>query len=290
MYKAIAANKRNTVIVMAVFFLIIAVLSWISAVYLDGGWSVSVMIFAIAISYAGFQYFMAGRIAMSINGAHEIEKKDNPALWNVVENLTITEGMPMPRVFVIEDRAPNAFATGRNPKHAMVAVTTGLLEIMDKRELTAVMAHELGHIKNYDILVATIVFGLVSVISLICDIVLRVTFFSDSRDKNPIFSIVGLIAAMISPIIATLTQLAISRQREYLADATAALTTTDSDAMIMALEKLKEYGRPMRVENASTSHLFINNPLKPGFFSKVFSTHPPIDDRIKRLQNNSGGM
>jgi heat shock protein HtpX len=273
---------------MTIFFVIIAGLSWVSAVYLDGGWSVSLMIFVIAISYAAVEYFLAGRIAMSVNGAKEITKKDNPLLWNTVENLTITDGLPMPRVFIIEDDAPNAFATGRNPQNAMVVATTGLLNIMDKRELTAVMAHELGHIKNYDILVATIVFGLVSVISLICDIVLRITLFSGSRDKNPIFMIVGLAAAVISPIVALLTQLAISRQREYLADATSALTTTDPDAMIMALEKLKQFGKPMQKENTSTAHLFINNPLKPGFFSKVFSTHPPIEDRIKRLQGKSG--
>jgi heat shock protein HtpX len=275
---------------MSIFFVIIAGLAWVSAVYLEGGWSVSLLIFAIAISYAVVEYFLAGRIAMSINGAHEITKKDNPLLWNTVENLTITEGLPMPRVFIIDDNAPNAFATGRNPKNAMVAATTGLIGIMDKRELTAVMAHELGHVKNYDILVATIVFGLVSVISLICDIVLRITLFSDSRDRNPIFLIVGLLAAVIAPIVALLTQLAISRQREYLADATSALTTTDPDAMVAALKKLKEFGRPMQKENTSTAHLFINNPLKAGFFSRVFSTHPPIDERIKRLQNNAERM
>jgi heat shock protein HtpX len=290
MYRAVSANKRNTILIMAIFFVIIGGLAWVSAVYLEGGWSVSLLIFAIAISYALVEYFLAGRIAMSVNGAQEITKKDNPLLWNTVENLTITEGLPMPRVFIIEDDAPNAFATGRNPKSAMVAATTGLLAVMDKRELTAVMAHELGHIKNYDILVATIVFGLVSVISLICDIVLRITIFSDSREKNPIFLIVGLAAAVISPIVAMLTQLAISRQREYLADASSALTTTDPDAMIMALEKLQKYGKPMRKENTSTAHLFINNPLKTGFFSKIFSTHPPIAERIKRLQNNSGRM
>ena len=290
MYKAITANKRNTIIIMSVFFVIIAALSWVSAVYLDGGWSVSIMIFVIAISYALLQYFFAGKIAMSVNGAHEITRKDNPLLWNTVENLTITEGLPMPKVYIIEDDAPNAFATGRNPKSSMVAATTGLLKVMDKRELTAVMAHELGHVKNYDILVSTIVFGLVSVISLICDIVLRITIFSDSRDKNPIFLLVGVAAAIISPIVALITQLAISRQREYLADASSALTTTDPDAMIMALEKLKKYGKPLQKENTSTSHLFINNPLKPGFFSRVFSTHPPIEDRIKRLQDSSGKM
>lgn len=290
MYKAISANKRNTVIIMAIFFVIIAVLSWVSAVYLDGGWSTSVLIFVIAIFYAVLQYFFAGKVAMSVNGAREITRKDNPLLWNTVENLTITEGLPMPKVFIIEDDAPNAFATGRNPKNSMVAATTGLLKIMDKRELTAVMAHELGHVKNYDILVSTIVFGLVSVISLICDIVLRITIFSDNDNKNPIFLIVGLAAAIISPIVALITQLAISRQREFLADASSALTTTDPDAMIMALEKLEKYGKPMSKENTSTSHLFINNPLKPGFFSRVFSTHPPIKDRIKRLQDNSGKM
>ncbi|GHU08721.1 protease HtpX [Alphaproteobacteria bacterium] len=290
MYRAVAANKRNTVIIMLIFFVLIGGLSWVSAVYLDGGWSVAVLVVVIAAVYALVEYFAAGRIAMAVNGASEISRKDNPTLYNAVENLTITEGLPMPRVFIIDDPAPNAFATGRNPKHAMVAATTGLIEIMDRRELTAVMAHEMGHVKNYDILVATIVFGLVSVISLICDIVLRVTLFSDSRDKNPIILIVGLVAAILSPIVALLVQLAVSRQREYLADATSVLTTADTDGMIRALEKLKQYGRPMRRENTSTAHLFIANPLKEGFFSRVFSTHPPIDERIKRLQDNAEKM
>jgi heat shock protein HtpX len=272
---------------MIVFFVIIGALGWFIS-YFYGDFDIAIMVVAIAAVYALIEYFAAGRLAMAINGAHEIEKKDAPEFYNIVENLAITDGLPMPRVFIIDDASPNACATGRNPKHAMVAATTGLLEIMDKRELTAVMAHEMGHVKNYDILVSMIVFGLVSVISLISDIILRMTFFSRSSEenKNPIMIIVGLIAVVLAPIVAAIVQLAISRQREYLADATSAMTTRDSEGMIMALEKLRG-ATPMKHQNTSTAHLFINNPLKPGFMARLFATHPPLDERIARLKANA---
>ncbi|MDR1300588.1 MAG: M48 family metalloprotease [Candidatus Nomurabacteria bacterium] len=287
MYKAIAANKRNTVIIMIVFFVLIGGLAWFVSYYY-GDWDIAIYAVSIAAIYALIQYFAAGRLAMTVNGAHEISKKDNPTLWNTVENIAITEGLPMPRVFLIDDPAPNAFATGRNPKSAMVAATTGLIDIMDKRELAAVMAHEMGHVRNYDILVSMIVFGLVSAISLVSDIILRMTFFGrgSSDNKSPYVLIIGIIAVVIAPIVALLVQLAVSRQREYLADASSAMTTRDPDGMIMALEKLKANGRPMRRQNTSTAHLFLNNPLKKGFFNKIFSTHPPLDERIARLKKH----
>jgi heat shock protein HtpX len=289
MYKAIAVNKRNTVIIMLVFLLLIGGLAWLIG-YLYDDYSTAVMILAVAAVYALLQYFIASRLAMAVNGGREITKRDSPLLYNTVENIAIAEGLPMPRVFLIDDPAPNAFATGRNPKSAMVAATTGLLDVMDKRELTAVMAHEMGHVRNYDILVSMIVFGLVSVISLIADLVLRMTFFgrgSDNDNKNGYLMLIGLIAAVIAPIAALLIQLAVSRQREYLADASAAMTTRDSEGMILALEKLKSAGRPMQRQNTSTAHLFLNDPLKKGFFSKIFSTHPPLEERIARLKRNA---
>ena len=213
-------------------------------------------------------------------------------LFRSVENLAITSGMPMPKVYIIDDPAPNAFATGRDPKHAIVGATTGLLEIMDKRELEAVMAHEMSHVRNYDIRVSMIAFGLVSAIGLFADLALRMMFYSDDRDRdvNPVIYALGLVVVILAPILATITQLAVSRQREYLADASGVLLTRDTEGLASALEKLRQYGRPMRKQSSSTANLFMNNPLKPGFFSKLFSTHPPLEDRITRLRNNAAKM
>ncbi len=289
MYKAISSNKRNTVIIMVVFLLIIAGLGWLAGLAYRNV-TITWVVISVSVLYALFQYFAASRIALAVNGAHEIEKKDAPELYRIVENLAITNGMPMPKVYLMDDPAPNAFATGRNPQHASVAATTGLLQIMDKRELEAVMAHEMGHVKNYDILVSMIVFGLVSAIGMICDLFVRITFYSDDDDRDPRFMVFGIIAAILAPIVSLLVQLAISRQREYLADTTGAMTTRDPEGLAMALEKLKGNTRPMQRQNTSTSHLFFANPLKPGFFSKLFSTHPPIDDRIARLRQNATRM
>ncbi len=289
MYKAISSNKRNTVIIMVVFLLIIAGLGWLAGLAYRNV-TITWVVISVSVLYALFQYFAASRIALAVNGAHEIEKKDAPELYRIVENLAITNGMPMPKVYLMDDPAPNAFATGRNPQHASVAATTGLLQIMDKRELEAVMAHEMGHVKNYDILVSMIVFGLVSAIGMICDMFVRITFYSDDDDRDPRFMVFGIIAAILAPIVSLLVQLAISRQREYLADTTGAMTTRDPEGLAMALEKLKGNTRPMQRQNTSTSHLFFANPLKPGFFSKLFSTHPPIDDRIARLRQNATRM
>ena len=292
MYKAISVNKRNTVIIMIVFLLIIAGLGALAgAAYNDP--TITIAVIVIASIYAFVQYFAASRIAISVNGGQEIQKKDNPELYRAVENLSITTGLPMPRVFIIDDPAPNAFATGRNPKHAMLAVTTGLLQIMNKRELEAILSHEMSHIKNYDILVSMIVFGLVSAIGMIADVFLRITFFSrnnSDNNNNQLMMFFGIIAMAIAPIVATCVQLAINRQREYLADATGAMTTRDSEGLIMALEKLKTSGKPMQRQNSSTAHLFFSNPMKAGFLSKIFSTHPPLEDRIARLSKNANRM
>ena len=289
MYKAIAANKRNTVLIMAVFVGIITAIGWVIS-YFYGQTSITWWVLAGAAIYAIIQYFAAGSLAVAMTGARQIEKQDNPRLYRTVENLSITLGIPMPKVYIIDDPAPNAFATGRNPQHAVVAATTGLLEIMNDRELDAVMAHEMGHVQNYDIRVSMISFGLVSAIGLLSDIVLRMLFFGgDRRDSNnnPIVLVVGIIVLILAPIVAALIQMAISRQREYLADATGALTIRDSDAMASALEKLEVYGKPMKKQQSATAQLFISNPLQPGFFSKLFSSHPPLEDRIKRLRQNA---
>jgi heat shock protein HtpX len=288
MYSAIAANKRNTVIIMAVFVGLIGAIGW-AVSYGLGDRSVAYWVIGVAAVYAFIQYFIASKLALAMNGAVEIEKKDNPRLYRIVENLTITTGMPMPKVYLIDDPAPNAFATGRDPKNAVVAATTGILEIMSDRELEAVMAHEISHVRNYDIRVSMIAFGLVSAIGILSDIALRMFFFSDRRDSNsnPIVMVVGIVLIILAPIIAVLIQMAVSRQREYLADASGVMATRDSEGLADALEKLKQYGRPMKRQSTASAHLFFNNPLKPGFFNKLFSTHPPLDERIARLRANA---
>lgn len=294
MYSAIAKNKRNTLLIMAVFVALIGVIGLlIGYVYGDGTYTLPVVIVISAAVYALLQYFIASKLAMAMTGAEQIEKKDAPELWRIVENLAITSGMPMPKVYLINDPAPNAFATGRNPKSAIVGATTGLLEIMNKRELEAVMAHEMSHVKNYDIRVSMIAFGLVSAIGLLADIVLRMMFFggnNDNRNVHPAVYIVGLVVVILAPIFATIIQLAVSRQREYLADASGTLLTRDTEGLASALGKLKDYGRPMQKQSSSTANLFMNNPLKPGFFAKLFSTHPPLDNRIARLRSNAEKM
>ena len=291
MYNAVSQNKRNTVLIMAVFVIIIGIIGVFIGIVADS-YSLSLIIFICAMLYAWPQYFIAGKLAMAMTGAQEIEKNDAPELWRVVENLAITSGMPMPKVYIIDDPAPNAFATGRDPKHAIVGATTGLLEIMDKRELEAVMAHEMSHVRNYDIRVSMIAFGLVSAIGLFADLALRMMFYSDDRDRdvNPIVYALGLVVVILAPILAMITQLAVSRQREYLADASGVLLTRDTEGLASALEKLRQFGRPMQKQSSSTANLFMNNPLKPGFFSKLFSTHPPLEDRIARLRNNATKM
>ena len=287
MYKAIAANKRNTVLIMAVFVGIITAIGWIVSQFY-GDTSMTLWVLGGALIYALIQYYAAGSLAVAMTGAQQIQKSDNPRLYRTVENLSITLGMPMPKVYMINDSAPNAFATGRNPQHAIVAATTGLLDIMDDRELTAVMAHEMGHVQNYDIRVSMIAFGLVSAIGILSDIVIRMLFFGgDRRNSNPIVLINGVIILILAPIVAASVHMAISRQREYLADATGAMTTRDSAGMASALTKLLHYGKPMQKQNSSTAQLFISNPLKPGFFAKLFSSHPPLEERIQRLTQNA---
>jgi len=296
MYSAIAANKRNTVLIIAIFLVIIGGFGVLAA-WLLNSWAIAIVVFVIAAAYAVFQYFFASAQALTISGARPIEKADNPRLYRIVENLAITEGLPMPKVYVIADPAPNAFATGRDPQHASVAATTGLLDIMTDRELEGVMAHEMGHVKNYDIRVSLIVFGLVVAIGLISDIVFRFLLFGGGRNRNAnnnlggpallIVLAIGIVAAVLAPIVAAVVQAAISRQREYLADASSALTTRDPEGLESALAKLQQDFQPVRRNTSSMSHLWIADPNKPGLMSRLFSTHPPIPDRIARLERNS---
>lgn len=294
MYRAIARNKRNTVFIILLFLGLIGALGWLAA-YIYQSYTILVVVLVGAILYAVFQYFLASSQALSMSGAIPIQKADNPRLWNIVENLSITTGTPMPAVYIVDDPAPNAFATGRDPQHASVAATTGLLDIMTDAELEGVMAHELGHVRNYDIRLGMIVFGLTVAIGFIADIFLRMAFFGGNRNNNngggnPVVLVFGLVAAIVAPLVATLVQLAVSRQREYLADATGAMTTRHPDALASALLKLEAYGRPMRKQNSSMAHLWINDPLKPGLMARLFSTHPPIPERVERLEEMGGSF
>jgi heat shock protein HtpX len=290
MYSQIASNKRRTVVIMIIFLGFVGLMAWIFGGYL-GNTNDAYAILAVGTAYAIISYFAASRSALAVNGAQEIQKNDNPRLWRIIENLSITDGLPMPRVFIIDDPAPNAFATGRRPDKAAVCATSGLLEIMTDNELQGVFAHELGHVKNYDIRVSMVTFALVAVIALLADVMLRFAFFGvggrereNEGQAGQIFFVLGIVAAVLAPIVATLIQLAVSRQREYLADATSALTTRYPEGLMSALEKIERTGSVMKKQNTATAHFFFASPLKGHSLLNLFSTHPPIADRIERLR------
>lgn len=286
MYSQIAANKRKTVYIMAGFFLLVSGLSWLISVAFFNEPSLTFVVLVAAAAYALFAYFGAAKMAVAMNHAREVTQAEEPRLYRTVENLAITNGMPVPKVYVVEDPALNAFATGRNPKHALVAATRGLLDTLDDAELEGVMAHELAHVKNYDIRVSMIAFALVTVVALISDMMLRAVWWggdSDNKGSGGVMAVAALAAAILAPISATLLQLAISRRREYLADATGALTTRYPEGLAGALRKIAEHGSTLQRPNTATAHLFFANPLSGKSFAKLFSTHPPIEDRVARL-------
>jgi heat shock protein HtpX len=293
MYSAIAANKRNTILIVGLFIGLVAGGSlWWG--YSTGNGSSALMIIGFAAVYTVFQYYISTSLAVAMSGAVPIQKSDNPRLWNVVENIAISTGMPMPKVYVIPDEAPNAFATGRNPEKAVVAATSGLLAIMDDKELEGVMAHEMGHVRNYDIRVSAMVFGLVAAIGVLADFAIRMSFWSShsrSRDDNGLgmfLLLVGIVGSIVAFLIGPLVTAAVSRQREYLADASAAEITRYPEGLASALNKLGQYGRPLRRASASMSHMYISDPSKPGMVERLFSSHPPIPKRIERLRAMGG--
>jgi heat shock protein HtpX len=286
MYSEIAANKRKTVFIMLVFVAFVTLIVWLLDKYLGGSTGVFYGALIGSLVYVLITYYTGSKLALAINRAKEIQKRDDPRLWRIVENLAITDGLPMPKVYIMDDPALNAFATGRNPKSSAVAVTSGLLQVMDDQELQGVLAHEMGHVKNYDIRVSMVAFALTAVISLRADIMLRLTWFSDDdRESNALFLVLGIVAAILAPLVASMIQLAISRQREYLADATGALTTRYPEGLASALEKIAHGSSSLKVQNSSTAHLFFASPLKGSSLANLFSTHPPIEDRIARLRS-----
>ena len=292
MYKPIVVNKRKTWSLITVFLIFIIGLGWLfSRVYPEYSLILpAAVIFSVLSSW--ISYFYSDKIVLAISRAKEIKKQDNPYLYRMVENLCITSGLPAPRVYIIDDTAMNAFATGRDPKHATVAFTKGIIDRLENEELEGVVAHELSHIKNYDTRLQTIVVTLVGVVVLMSDFFLRMTWFGHRRRDSDrgggqlqaIFMILALILAILAPLAAILIQLAISRKREFLADAEGALLTRYPDGLARALEKISHDAEPLEVANKATAHLYFANPLKGGVVSKLFSTHPPIEERVRALR------
>ncbi len=259
--------------------------------------SPEILYFAVFFSviYSLISYFFSSRITLALSRAKEVDRNSAPELYQLVENLTITAGLPVPKIYIIEDTALNAFATGRNPEQAVIVFTSGILQKLNKTELEGVTAHELSHIGNYDIRLMTLVVVLVGVLTLLADFFLRFAFFSGrGRDKNSgqiqmVFAVAGIALAILSPIIATLIQLSISRKREFLADASGVLLTRYPEGLASALEKISQDTEPLEAANKATAHLYIANPLKNnkgsvGWFSGLFNTHPPVKERIRRLR------
>ena len=294
MYSQISANKRRSILYALGFVIILGVFGYVITAALGRpGFFYPILIFAIG--YALFSYFGSAKLAIATSGAREIAKADAPELFRIVENLSITAGLPMPKVYVIDDPSPNAFATGRDPEHAVVAVTTGIVQILDRFELEGVIAHELSHVGNYDIRFMAVVIALVSIISLLADLMLRLSFWGglggdddEGGSINPVMIGVGIAGAILAPIAATMLQLAISRRREFLADASGALLTRYPEGLARALQKIEDDPRGLEHASSATAPLYISNPLKgrKGFaqgLSKLFSTHPPTSERVKAL-------
>ena len=291
MYDQIDRNKRNTWILISIFTIVIVLLGWVYGEY-SGLGNIGIMfavLLATTMNLIGF--FRGDKVALMSAGAKEVQKKDAPQLYRLVENLAITAGIPTPKVYVIKDPSPNAFATGRDPEHASVAVTTGLLQAMTKQELEGILAHEISHIKNYDIRIMTVVIVLVGIVLLLSDILMR-TFIFGGRDNdnraNIALMVIGIVLAIFSPIFAQLIKLAVSRSREYLADASGSLLTRQPEHLASALEKIAKQDKPLKRANHATAHLFIANPFDPHVtkkFESMFSTHPPIEQRIQQLRS-----
>lgn len=289
LYTQQSKNVTKTWFLMTIFLVVVIGIGFfISQYYGSPDILYFFVFFSIAMSITSYWY--SDKIALAVNHAKPVLKNENPELYNIVENLSITAGLPMPKLYIIDDPSPNAFATGRDKQHAVVCVTSGIMQILDKNELEGVIAHELSHIGNRDILLSTVVVVLAGFISIIANFFLRSMIFGGGRrngnnNESGIFMIIGVILSILAPIVATLIQLAISRKREYLADASGALLTRYPEGLANALLKIDKYSRPMKYANPATAHLFIANPFGGAGkkISNLFSTHPPIADRVKAL-------
>lgn len=289
LYTQADSNIRKTWILLTLFLVFIISLGWFFSYILDDSiFLIGAVIISIVQSFVSYWY--SDKIVLLITGARPIEKNDNPELYRIVENLAITAGLPIPKIYIINDSQPNAFATGRDEKHAVVAVTRGLLEKLERAELEGVIAHELSHIGNRDMLLGTVVVTLVGVIALLSRFFLRISFFGGgrrrkSRGSGGLLIVLGIIGAILAPIVATLIQLAISRKREFLSDASGALLTRYPEGLARALEKISQDRTPLKRADSSTAHLYITNPFKEkNRLSKWFSTHPPVEKRTRALR------
>jgi heat shock protein HtpX len=294
MYEQIAANKRKSFLLVAFFLAFVFLLAWVFEQLTgmgEGGLIFAVLI-AVVVSFVS--YYSSDKVVLAISRARPATKEEFPFLYNVVEGLSIAAGVPAPKCYVIDDTAPNAFATGRNPKNSVICVTTGLLQKMNRAELEGVIAHEMSHIKNYDIRLQTLAVVMVGIVALLSDWIMRSFWWGGGRrrggrDKSgagAIFVVVGLLLAALGPIISQLIRLAISRKREFLADASGAMLTRYPPGLASALRKIATDTEPLEAANKATAHLYIVNPLKDikGAVNKLFSTHPPIEERISALE------
>jgi len=292
-YEQVDANKQKSLLIIFLFILFIVGISYIFAIVLDFGLSFVglALVFSGVMSFAS--YYFSDRIILTLSGARPANKRKDFDFFTVTENLVRVARIPMPKLYVIEDSAMNAFATGRDPQHAVVVATTGLLSRLDRSEIEGVVAHELSHVKNYDIRVMSIVTILVGLVTLLADWFLRMSFYgsrkSDREGGGGFIVIIGLVLALLSPIIANLIKLAISRRREFLADASGVALTRFPEGLARALEKLSRDREPLEAANKATAHLYITNPLKNhkdsvSWFANLFNTHPPLEERIKALR------
>lgn len=290
LYTQQSSNIFKTWVLMGVFLVLVIAIGYAISWYMG-----SPIILYIAVAFAFFMnfysYWNSHKLVLRMTGAREATKDEAFDLYTIVENLAITAGLPMPKVYIIDDPAPNAFATGRNPEHAVVAATTGLLAMLDRNELEGVMAHEFAHIGNRDMLVMTVAVVLAGFVAILADFFTRMLLFGGGgKDKHPAFLILGIVGIILAPIAAQLIQLAISRKREYLADASGAMLTRYPEGLASALEKISSYNQPMQKTSHATAHLFISDPFgkqKKGFMSKLgglFQTHPPAEERIAKLR------
>ena len=301
MYEEIARNKRNSIFLVIIFVFLILILGYVIGIATGLGYFGLIFAVIFSLIMGLTSYYKGDKIILKLSRAKLIQKKDNPQLYNVTEEIAIAAGIPLPKIYIIDDTAPNAFATGRNPNTASIAVTAGLLQKLNRSQLQGVIAHELSHIKNYDILFCTIIAILVGIVALLCDFMRRSMFYgsfgrgrsrsTSSRGKGGgegIIILVALLLAIFAPIFAQIIRFAVSRQREYLADAGSVQLTRNPEGLASALELIAKDKEVLEVANRSTQHLYIVNPIKP--FKKraknnVFSTHPPVEERIHRLRN-----
>lgn len=295
-YSQISSNKQKTFLIFALFIAIFTGFFYLVGLYYGDQNSYLTLGIIISVSTSVFSYFFSDALVLRSVGAVPATKEEHFDFYTAGENMALAAGIPMPKLYVVNDASPNAFATGRDPKHAVVCATTGLLGMMNRAELEGVVAHELSHIKNYDMLVMTVVSVLVGTLSLVADWILRSMWLGGGRsrdndrseNRNPLLFVILIVALIIAPLTATLIQLAISRKREYLADADGALLTRRPDGLASALEKIATYPQGMRRATTATAHLFISNPFKKGkkgdWLVSLFSTHPPVDERIRILR------